>query len=409
MNFFYRNFKKISFNILFSIFLLFIIYLLFNYGFIKDYLVGGPSDDFFIDLKYNYIHWLECHKFQIYHENCILMDYGKIFYSIPFNEKLKEFYINYIPSITIFIFVFAITFLLNPKNKIEYLILTLATLNPTTLVLIERLNFDIYVFLLLIIVAINRVFIFNWLLIFYCFLVKLYPVVAGSFIFIEDKRRSIKYLTILIIIFTIPVFYFLIIDYFNISKMFVSGGKPGYFHIFGLNTVPKILKYLGLNYIFSMIFIYVLFVLLLNKFYNYISTSNLIDEEDFFTSKWRLFIIGGNILFFCFVFYTNYTHREIFLVLLIPQLLLIFEKNDKLKNILINFLVIRYIFLFFYGVGNVVEPTYHIDGIRHFSMFFLLTTFGKGLLDFILISFVGAIIIKINFKILKKFFLSFKT
>jgi len=95
--------------------------------------------------------------------------------------------------------------------------------------------------------------------------------------------------------------------------------------------------------------------------------------------------------------------------LLIPQLLLIFDKNDKLKNILISFLVIRYIFLFFYGVGNVVEPTYHIDGIRHFSMFFLLTTFGKGLLDFILISFVGAIIIKINFKILKKFFLSFKT
>ena len=36
MNFFYRNFKKISFNILFSIFLLFIIYLLFNMP-VKNY------------------------------------------------------------------------------------------------------------------------------------------------------------------------------------------------------------------------------------------------------------------------------------------------------------------------------------------------------------------------------------
>ena len=37
--------------------------------------------------------------------------------------------------------------------------------------------------------------------------------------------------------------------------MFVSGGKPGYWHIFGLNTIPKILKYFGFlqNISFEMI------------------------------------------------------------------------------------------------------------------------------------------------------------
>ena len=62
---------------------------------------------------------------------------------------------------------FTITFLLNPKNKLEYLFVILAILNPSTLLLIERLNFDIYIFLILAIVALNRIYIFNWLLFIY--------------------------------------------------------------------------------------------------------------------------------------------------------------------------------------------------------------------------------------------------
>ena len=151
-------------------------------------IVGGPSTESFADLKYNYIQWLECYRLELSDEICKLwpMDYGMIFLKTPFNPTLKFFYINYLPYITILLFVFTVTFLLNPKNKLEYSFVILAILNPTTLLLIERLNFDIFIFLILIIISLNRIYIFNWLLFLYCFLIKLYPIVSGSFIFIEN-------------------------------------------------------------------------------------------------------------------------------------------------------------------------------------------------------------------------------
>ena len=63
---------------------------------------------------------------------------------MPYNENLKLFYLNYLPYITIILFVFTTIFLLNPKNKLEYFIVTLAILNPSTLLLIERFNNDIF-------------------------------------------------------------------------------------------------------------------------------------------------------------------------------------------------------------------------------------------------------------------------
>ena len=126
-------------------------------------IVGGPYTESFSDLKYHYIQWLECYRLELNDEICKFwpMDYGMIFLKTPFNPTLKFFYINYLPYITILLFVFTITFLLNPKKKLEYFIIILAILNPTTLVLIDRLNFDIFIFLMLIIIALNRVYIFK--------------------------------------------------------------------------------------------------------------------------------------------------------------------------------------------------------------------------------------------------------
>ena len=133
---------------------------------------------------------------------------------------------------------------------LQLFIIILAILNPTTLVLIDRMNFDIFIFLMLVIIALNRVYIFNWVLFLYCFLVKLYPIVAGPFIFIENKKRSLIFLLALIVSFLFITSYFVFIDvekyssisesYFHSLAMLHSGGKAGYWHIFGINTIPKV-------------------------------------------------------------------------------------------------------------------------------------------------------------------------
>ena len=165
--------KYITLNIFLSLILTFIIFFLINSDLIRN-IEGGPQTTPFVDLTHNYIQWLGCYRLELSNEICKSwpMDYGMIFLKTPYNQTLKFFYTNYLPYITILLFVFTTTFLLNPKKKLEYLIIILAILNPTTLVLIDRMNFDIFIFLMLVIIALNRVYIFNWFLFLYCFLVK---------------------------------------------------------------------------------------------------------------------------------------------------------------------------------------------------------------------------------------------
>ena len=192
--------------------------------------------------------------------------------------------------------------------------------------------------------------------------------------------------------------------YFPFLSRFDDLVKPGYWHIFTLNTIPKVLKYFELNYIFCLIIVYLTFFYVLYKLYKSHEIINLIKDQDFFTFRWRLFLLGGNILLFCFVFYTNYTHREVFLILLIPQFLYLNVKGNKFSSLIVYFLIFRYLFLFIYGPANVINSTYYVDDVRYFSGVFLFATFAKGLLDFFLMSVIGAILIKMNFLILKNFF-----
>ena len=413
-----RHFKYITLNIFLSFILILIIFFLFKSGIIKNYIVGGPSKDFFIDFRAGFISYLECYKLdlnfeviqKIKSEDCPAFEYGKLVLLIPYNENLKLFYLNYLPYITIILFVFTTIFLLNPKNKLEYFIVALAILNPSTLLQIERFNNDIFIFFILIIIALNRIYIFNWLLFFYCFLLKLYPIVSGSFIFIENKNRSPIFLLMLVIFFGAIFLYFLLNDYFPFLSDIKSGhmNKPGYWHLFTLNTIPKVLKYFELNYIFCIIIVYLTFFYVLYKLCKSHEIINLIKDQDFFTFGWRLFLLGGNILLFCFVFFTNYTSREVFLILLIPQFLFLNIKKNKFSSLIIYFLIFRYLFLFIYGPANVIDSTYYIDDKRYFSYAFLTVTLVKGLLDFLLMALIGSILIKINFLILKRFILKLR-
>ena len=64
--------------------------------------------------------------------------------------------------------------------------------------------------------------------------------------------------------------------------------------------------------------------------------------------------------------------------------------------------------MFIYAPSN-LDSYYIIDNKRYFHNFFLLSFSLKGILDFLLMSFVGSIIIKMNFSIIKRFLISFKS
>ena len=311
MVFFLKNIKSISFNIFTSIILTLIIFLLFKSGFIKN--IIGFSIDPFIDLHINYIQWFECYRKELSDETCksVHMNYGMIFFKIPFSQNLKYFYINYLPYINVALLVSTITFLLNPKNVVEYFILIIIVLSPATLIPLYNFNFEIFIFLMFFIIGVNRIYIINWILYLYCFLLKLYPLVSGVFILIESKKRSLNFIIGLIISLIIIASYFIFIDikqyssvseyYFPIADVLVSGGKPGYWHLFGLNTIPKILKYFELNYIFSIAIVYSIFFYLLYKLIKSYYIKKLLDNENFFNYKWKLFLLGGNILLISFI------------------------------------------------------------------------------------------------------------
>ena len=212
----------------------------------------------------------------------------------------------------------------------------------------------------------------------------------------------------LVIFFGVAFLYFLFSGYFPFLSRFDDVVKPGYWHLFTLNTIPKVFKYFEINYIFCLIIVYLTFFYVLYKLYKSHKIINLIKDQDFFTYRWRLFLLVGNILLICFVFFSNYTNREVFLILLIPQFLFFNIKKNKFSSLIIYFLIFRYLFLFIYGPANVIDSTYYIDDKRYFSYAFLIATFVKGLLDFLLMALIGSILIKINFLILKRFILKLR-
>ena len=85
----------------------------------------------------------------------------------------------------------------------------------------------------------------------------------------------------------------------------------------------------------------------------------------------KLFLIGSYICLFCYFFFSNWTYREIFLILTIPYLLNAY-KDTKFYNLLSGLIILRYIFLFIYSYGNINIPILYVDNERIFPTTLIL-------------------------------------
>ncbi len=352
------------------------------------------------------INWLECHNLKF---NLLTLDridcgtgknigqfnYGYIFLYTPYNEFLDTFYRNYLPWILIFLFTYSTVTIIKPKNQIETFLLYLALLNPSTLLLLERMQLDCLFYLAIIFVIFNRYYFINWFFGIYFAFIKFYPIALLISIFLENKKRSLK--KIFIIFFSLSIIFFAFLffhlDEYNFMINNMLPGKAGYHFLYSLNSIPKIFKYIfGIKYQILLLIFYSLFIFFVFKLVKRINFLESILEENLYSNESKLFMISGYFNLFLFILVSSYVYKEIYLILFIPFILRMKNHNIKFFKVLIYIYVTRYLFLFLYSFININDGITFAEGKRIFSNYFLITIFVKSVLDFILMTFIVSLL-----------------
>jgi len=383
-----------------------ILYFLFSQKYIYTFLVShSGSGDYFGDWEY-VVKAIECKSnFQICDFN-----YGGILLLLPYKDNFNFFYYKIIPIIFIILFVFYVIKIIKLKNYKYYLLTFLLIINPASILVFERANIDILFFIILLTLCYSRVYWINFILINFSFLAKYYPITFFINFIIENKNRS-NLRSLFIIFFSIIIC--LIFIYFDQDGLKGFLGKPGETHFrvgagweyyFSIKAIPRVLKYLfDINYIFLLVIFYSLFIYLSIKFYKYFKKLNIFNNLSLHSIENKFFILGINTLILCFLLFSNFYYREIYLIASLPLLI---KLKDEIKSKQINyifiFIVLRYVFLFIYSYFILQGTHHHVNGQRIFYDSFILLASFKGIVDFILISILASFLIFYNIEILKK-------
>ena len=365
------------------------------------------------------INWLECNSLGfdlITLENIDCgtgkkigqFNYGYAFLHIPYNDFLETFYRTYLPWILIFTFIYLTLKIINPKKKIEVTLIYLALLNPSTMLLFERMQLDCLFYIVIIFTVYNRLYLINWFFGVYFALIKIYPIIILLNVFIENKNRTNKknFFIFLLLLFSLIMYLFINSEFYIFMLSNMLPGKPGYHFLFSLNSLPKIFTYIfNINYQILLFVFYSLFIFATVKLYKIITLNYNNMKDELYTKNSKLFIIGGYFSLFLFILVSSYTYKEIFLILLIPLILNMKNKyQSKIFDILLYLFIVRYCYLFLYGFLNIHDGVTFLDGKRIFSNNFLFAIFFKSILDFALMSVISAILyLKTRIYIIDKF------
>lgn len=346
-------------NIFHTLVLFALIFFLLHSKILSNFVWTFP--ELFMDFK-GPINWLECHSLgfnliTLESVDCGLgerigqFNYGYAFLNIPYNEFLGILYRTYLPWIFIFLFIFFSVAIFSPKNKSETFLLYLALLNPSTMLLIERMQLDCLFYLAIIFAVYNRYYFIHWFLGIYFALIKFYPIAILISIFVEKKDRSLKFIFFIIFFLSCLFFSYLFLnkEYYLFMVNNMLPGKAGYHFLYSLNSLPKILTYsFAIKYQILLILFYSLFIFITIKNYKKLSIDQNFILNELYTDKSKLYLIAGYFNLFLFTLVSSYAYKEIYLILFIPYILHIKEKyKNKIFNILIYILIVRYIYLFY--------------------------------------------------------------
>lgn len=273
--------------------------------------------------------------------------YGSILLFIPYFEKYSEFYFLYFPIVVNFIFIFVIISHFTLKNLKEYILVLFFIFNPATILLMERLNFDIFIFLSIIFLCYFRKNLLNLLVILFLTLSKFYPLSLLPLFFINDKNifKNLIYT----FIFLILLFFFLHLDKANLveilnnTKQF-SANYFWSFNFFALSKIPILLNIFSKTFliIFSSL-LSIIFFLIGFFIYKNILVKKELNLNNINSYNKTLFLISSGVLISNYFFFNSWIYREVFLFGIIPFLIEI-SAREKFFNNLINFIILRFVY-----------------------------------------------------------------
>ena len=340
--------------------------------------------------------------------DCRPFRYGPGLLYIPFVKLLGGFYHTVLPNLIVVLFVLSIFMIFNKFHKKNKLLIFCIILSPTSLLAIERGNFDLLLFIFAILICYNRFLYLNIFLISFSFLVKYYPVTYFLNIFTHKKSNSFLKMRI---IFIITLILSALVLYFH-KEIFLgaldssSASKAGYHLLFSIKATAKVLKYIfSINYILLLSITYLSFFTIIYIFIKYLYKIKINEQLNLDKIEDKLFLIGTNTALFNYLIFSNYYYREIFLILSLPIIIKLKNilKNDNIKYF-IYFIIFRYLFLHVYNYFILNENFAHVDGVRVFYNSFLTAITIKSILDFILMIILSGVLFFYNFEIFKIFF-----
>ena len=389
------------------IFSFILIYYLLSTGQVYNYLVPednkselGLFRDWIVTL--NDIYCQSSNK-----NGCRPFQYGPILLYLPFNDILKDFYYNQFPILLIILFIFFL-FLILKNNKYDFILIPLIIFCPTTLLAIERGNIDLLLFLIAVLICLNKYFYLSCVLVGWSFLVKYYPITFFANLFTYTNKKSLIHLKVVIFSLLIISLIFILIKK-QILFDFIdnaSASKAGFHLLFSAKAHAKFFKYsFEFNYIFLIAFTYIIFFASSIYLYKYFIKRNSFKSLSITNVQEKLFLIGVNTSIFNYLLFSNYYYREIFLILSLPLIMkLISNTNSKIFKIILSLVYIRYFFLYIYNYFILNENFYYIDGVRTFYNSFLVVYFTKASFDFLFMIFLTSILFFLNLKIIRLIF-----
>jgi len=327
--------------------------------------------------------------------------YGSILLFIPYFQNLNIFYFLYFPIIVNLIFIAAIISHFRFLNIRDFILPLVFIFNPSTLLLMERLNFDIFIFLIMLLLCYFRKNFLNLFLVSFLTVAKFYPISLVLLFFIKDKSKKFLVNIIYFIFFLFLTIILLYLDRANISKIVnnvaqFSANYKWSFNFFGFSKIPFLLE------IFSkdILVIFSIFLFLIFIFFGFNSPIFKIIEDNYLSDKknWNyketLFLISSGIFVSTYFVFNNWIYREVFLFGLIPLFLELSDISFFLKN-LVNFIIFRFIY---FTLSSFFTIFLNND---------LLLTFNQ-IMDICFVSFIAGILVRLYLKLLINFFISRK-
>ena len=325
--------------------------------------------------------------------------YGEILLHMPFVEKFKKFYFFFLPAIMNYIFAVVVLATFRFKTFTTYFSTIVIMFSFPVILAIERGQFDVLIFILMVSIAYFRNKFSNFIILVFLTISKFYPIVLGIMLFFENNLKKI-FINIIIFFTIISLIFFIQSD--QMIKIFENKGQSVGFGVYEFSLIGTINFFKNSTFLindtnFSIIifFIFLLIpsIIFFIKIIRYFFKEKISDAVDYNFFEDRLYIFSSVIILFCYFTFSNFVYREIFFIGLLPWILKIKETNLDQKFFSIYYYLIISKFLFstpitFIYMNKIVKNINPVISIFKYTI------------DLYLISFIAAIFLTFFIRLL---------